>query len=101
MQAAYPQAQPERIDAASEAEVQQLKDIIYACRNLRGEMNISPAQKLPLIASRQRRDAEGFCTLHRRPRQAFRSADRQRNPHGRSRTGRRCRRIPPHAESRD
>jgi valyl-tRNA synthetase len=51
MQAAYPVSQPERIDEASEAKVQLLKDIVYACRNLRGEMNISPAQKLPLIAA--------------------------------------------------
>ena len=51
MLAAYPQAQPEKIDAASEAQVQELKDLAYACRNLRGEMNLSPAQKVPLIAS--------------------------------------------------
>ncbi|MBI2306004.1 MAG: valine--tRNA ligase [Rhodocyclales bacterium] len=51
MQAPYPVAQPERIDEASEARVKLLKDIVYACRNLRGEMNISPAQKLPLIAA--------------------------------------------------
>ena len=51
MLAPYPVAQPERIDEASEAKVKLLKDIIYACRNLRGEMNISPAQKLPLIAA--------------------------------------------------
>jgi len=51
MQAAYPQAQPEKIDQASEAKVQQLKDLAYACRNLRGEMNLSPAVKVPLIAS--------------------------------------------------
>jgi valyl-tRNA synthetase len=51
MLAAYPQAQPEKIDAASEAQVQALKDLAYACRNLRGEMNLSPAQKVPLIAS--------------------------------------------------
>ena len=36
---------------ASEAKVKLLKEIVYACRNLRGEMNISPAQKLPLIAA--------------------------------------------------
>ncbi len=51
MQAAYPVAQTEKIDAASETRVQQLKDLAYACRNLRGEMNLSPAQKVPLVAS--------------------------------------------------
>jgi valyl-tRNA synthetase len=51
MQAAYPQAQPEKIDTVSEAKVQQLKDLAYACRNLRGEMNLSPALKVPLVAS--------------------------------------------------
>ena len=51
MLAAYPKSQPEKIDEASEAKVQQLKDFAYACRNLRGEMNLSPALKVPLIAS--------------------------------------------------
>ncbi|MBK7955860.1 MAG: valine--tRNA ligase [Candidatus Accumulibacter sp.] len=51
MLAAYPQAQPERIDLASEASVQQLKSLAYACRNLRGEMNLSPALRVPLLAS--------------------------------------------------
>jgi valyl-tRNA synthetase len=51
MLAAYPKADPLKFNEASEAKVQQLKDIAYACRNLRGEMGISPAQKVPLIAS--------------------------------------------------
>jgi valyl-tRNA synthetase len=51
MQAAYPKAQPEKIDETSEAKVQALKDLAYACRNLRGEMNLSPALKVPLVAS--------------------------------------------------
>ncbi|MEO8410045.1 MAG: valine--tRNA ligase, partial [Propionivibrio sp.] len=51
MLAAYPKAQPEKIDEASEAQVRQLKDLAYACRNLRGEMSISPALKVPLIAA--------------------------------------------------
>jgi valyl-tRNA synthetase len=50
MLASYPQAQMEKVDEASETTVQQLKDLAYACRNLRGEMSLSPAQKLPLIA---------------------------------------------------
>ena len=51
MLAAYPKADPLRYNEASELRVQELKDLAYACRNLRGEMNLSPAQKVPLIAS--------------------------------------------------
>lgn len=51
MLAAYPKADPLKFNEASETKVQQLKDLAYACRNLRGEMNISPAQKVPLVAS--------------------------------------------------
>ena len=46
--AAYPVAQPERIDEAAESHVAQLKAVVDACRNLRGEMNVSPAVRLPL-----------------------------------------------------
>ena len=45
----YPKSQPEKIDEASEAWVKKLKLLIDACRNLRGEMQISPATKVPLI----------------------------------------------------
>ena len=51
MLAAYPEADPTHIDADREARVQRLKETVYACRNLRGEMGISPAQKVPLTAS--------------------------------------------------
>ncbi len=50
MLAAYPEAQSEKIDETNETKVQRLKDYAYACRNLRGEMNLSPAQKVPLVA---------------------------------------------------
>ncbi|MBU3712624.1 MAG: class I tRNA ligase family protein, partial [Limnohabitans sp.] len=48
--AAYPVSQPERIDAQAEAHVARLKSLVDACRNLRGEMNVSPATRLPLLA---------------------------------------------------
>jgi hypothetical protein len=48
--AAYPVSQPERIDEAAEAHVARLKTLVDACRNLRGEMNVSPATRLPLYA---------------------------------------------------
>ena len=46
--AAYPVAQAERIDEPAEAHVAKLKTLVDACRNLRGEMSVSPATKLPL-----------------------------------------------------
>ncbi len=47
----YPAADPSRIDEKAETEVQTLKNLINACRSLRGEMNLSPAQKVPLLAA--------------------------------------------------
>lgn len=46
--AAYPVSQPERIDDAAEAHVARLKKLVDACRTLRGEMGVSPAQRMPL-----------------------------------------------------
>jgi valyl-tRNA synthetase len=46
--AAYPVSQPARIDAEAEAHVIKLKGLVDACRTLRGEMNVSPATRLPL-----------------------------------------------------
>jgi len=48
--AAYPVSQPERIDEAAIGHVAKLKTLVDACRNLRGEMNVSPATRLPLFA---------------------------------------------------
>ena len=47
----YPQPQPEKIDEAAELWAAQLKAVIDACRNLRGEMNLSPAVRVPLLAA--------------------------------------------------
>jgi len=48
---AYPRSESDRIDERAEAWVASLKAMIDACRALRGEMNIAPSQKLPLIAT--------------------------------------------------
>ncbi len=48
---AYPRSEPARIDEAAEAWAASLKAMVDACRALRGEMNIAPSQKLPLIAT--------------------------------------------------
>ena len=48
---AYPKSQPDKIDVDAEAWVALLKEAVDACRSLRGEMNISPAQRVPLIAT--------------------------------------------------
>ena len=45
----YPVCQPERIDEAALAYVGKLKLLVDACRNLRGEMSVSPATRLPLF----------------------------------------------------
>jgi valyl-tRNA synthetase len=45
---AYPVSQPERIDEQAEAHVAKLKTLVDACRNLRGEMNVSPATRMPM-----------------------------------------------------
>ena len=48
--ARYPQAQPEKVDAHALEQINQIKAVVDACRNLRGEMNVSPAARLPLLA---------------------------------------------------
>ncbi|MDX9951919.1 MAG: valine--tRNA ligase [Methylophilaceae bacterium] len=47
---AYPKAQPAKIDEAAEAWAARLKQAVDACRSLRGEMGVSPAQRVPLVA---------------------------------------------------
>jgi valyl-tRNA synthetase len=48
--APYPVAQADRIDADALAWMAHLKSVVDACRNLRGEMNVSPSTRLPLYA---------------------------------------------------
>ncbi|RZI41863.1 valine--tRNA ligase [Herbaspirillum sp. HC18] len=46
---AYPQPDLKKIDEQAEAWMAQLKSMTDACRNLRGEMQLSPAQRVPLF----------------------------------------------------
>jgi valyl-tRNA synthetase len=56
---AYPKADLEKIDEQAESWVTTLKTSVDACRSLRGEMGISPAAKVPLIAAG---DAEALAS---------------------------------------
>ena len=48
--ARYPEAQLNKIDDEAIDNVNQLKALVDACRNLRGEMGVSPATRMPLFA---------------------------------------------------
>ncbi len=49
MRQPYPQADPARMDEQAAADIQLLKEIVNACRTLRGEMKLSPAERVPLL----------------------------------------------------
>jgi len=61
MLAPYPKAEPTKLDAAAETWVQTLKDMVNACRSLRGEMNLSPALKAPLIVAGNSATVESYA----------------------------------------
>ncbi len=45
----YPVAEPAKIDETAEADVEWLKSFILGVRQIRGELNISPAKALPVL----------------------------------------------------
>jgi valyl-tRNA synthetase len=49
MLASYPAANADAIDADSIAQIGLLKALVSACRTLRSEMSLSPAQRVPLV----------------------------------------------------
>ncbi|MBL8489888.1 MAG: valine--tRNA ligase [Rhodocyclaceae bacterium] len=58
---AYPQSDAAVRNEAAEAWVGLLKQMVNACRSLRGEMNLSPAQKVPLAAAGDVAQTKGFA----------------------------------------
>jgi valyl-tRNA synthetase len=61
MLAPYPKSQPEKIDETAERQMALLKELINAARTLRGEMGVSPQQKLPLYAAGDAQTIELFA----------------------------------------
>lgn len=48
----YPQIDPALIDQKADEEIEWLKAIIVAIRNIRGEMNIPPSKKIPVLLAK-------------------------------------------------
>ena len=49
MKASFPEAQAQRIDPEAEEQMETLMAVIVAIRNIRGEMNVSPALKVEVV----------------------------------------------------
>jgi len=58
---AYPEPDPSLADAAADSKVASLKELVNACRTLRGEMGVAPGQKVPLIALGDSATLEAFA----------------------------------------
>ena len=56
----YPKADLAHINKSSMEKMHTLKEIVGACRTLRGEMNLSPAMKVPLLATGNQRTLTEF-----------------------------------------
>ncbi len=57
----FPRADLSRVDAAASEQMTLLKSMVNACRTLRSEMGISPAQKVPLVGVGDRATLEAFA----------------------------------------
>jgi len=51
VQAAYPKAQLEKVDAKADAWVATLKEVVGSCRVLRSQMSLQPGKRVPLYAT--------------------------------------------------
>jgi valyl-tRNA synthetase len=57
----YPQANSKLIDPIALQQIKLLQEMVTACRKLRSEMNLSPAQRVPLIMSGNATILHGFA----------------------------------------
>ena len=57
----YPIAELSRIDEKSETWVAELKELINAARTLRSEMNLSPAERVPLVVEGDTEQLAGYA----------------------------------------
>jgi len=57
----YPVAEAGKVDEQAEQWMAQLKAMTDACRNLRGEMQLSPAQKVPLLLEGEQALLQSFA----------------------------------------
>jgi valyl-tRNA synthetase len=58
--APYPATNSAAIDTEAESHVARLKSVVDACRNLRGEMNVSPGTRLPAFVLVESANAAAF-----------------------------------------
>ncbi len=58
---AYPRSEADRIDPAADAQVRVLRQLIDAARNMRGEMNLSPSIKVPMVISPPSPQVDAFA----------------------------------------
>ncbi len=63
---AYPVSDAARIDEHAEAEIEWLKKVIGGLRTIRGEMDIAPKQKIPLMVAGAATTDRDRLTRHRR-----------------------------------
>jgi len=56
----YPEPDPAKVSEDATARIASLKDMINACRALRGEMNLSPASRVPLLATGNKQALHDF-----------------------------------------
>ena len=63
MIAPYPRPDPSKVDEAAESWMARLKELVNAPRNLRGEMKLPPAQRVPLYAVCEAREIEPYVPV--------------------------------------